>query len=88
MKTLQKSKPRIFKFLSESAIRKDHFDLTSWQSLNLRSKLAHRIYWVQPVARGKVLWNIELLTDFIINGDRPEHQDLVEEFIATLPTAA
>jgi hypothetical protein len=90
MNTKQKAKPRTFQFLSETTIRREHFDLTKWQSADLRTKLAHRIYWVQPVVRGKILWNVDLLTDYMINGDvdRPQHQALVEEYLASLPHAA
>jgi hypothetical protein len=88
MKNPRNVKTRNFKFLSESAIRKDHFDLTNWQSLQLRAKLPRSIYWIQPVERGKVHWNLILLMDYLVSGDRPEHQKLVEEYISTLPTAA
>jgi hypothetical protein len=88
MRNRQKQNTRIFKFLSESAIRRDHFDLTSWQSLKLRGLLAKGIFWIQPVPRGKVIWNIDLLTSYMISGMSPETYALIEEFQSTLPTAA
>ncbi len=88
MPKVTKSKTRIFKFLSESAIREDYFDLSQWQSSNLRKKLPQYIYWIQPIERGKILWNITLLQDYLFNGDRPEHQILIEEYLSTLPQSA
>jgi hypothetical protein len=88
MKTSAPKKTRIFKFISEAVIRKDYIDLSPWQFLELRAKLPKSIYWVQPSERGKLHWNIDLLQDYLINGDRPEHQALVEEYLSTLPQAA
>jgi hypothetical protein len=86
MKTSSKAKSRCFKFLSEAAIREERFDISTWQSAQLRAKLPKGIYWIQPVERGKILWNLILLIDYLTSGDRPEHQILVEEYIATLPS--
>jgi hypothetical protein len=88
MKISAPKKTRIFKFISESAIRKDYIDLSPWQFLELRAKLPKGIYWVQPSERGKLHWSIDLLQDYLINGDRPEHQALVEEYMSTRPQAA
>ncbi|WP_310485073.1 hypothetical protein [Chamaesiphon sp. VAR_48_metabat_403] len=88
MKTSTLKKTRIFKLISESAIRKDYIDLSPWQSIELRAKLPKSIYWIQPTERGKIHWNIDLLQSYLINGDCPQHQALVDEFLATLPTAA
>jgi hypothetical protein len=88
MSNHQKQETRIFKFLSESAIRQDHFDLTPWQFLRLRGLLAKGIFWIQPVPRGKVIWNIDALTSYMISGMSTETHALIEEFQSTLPTAA
>jgi hypothetical protein len=85
---MKTSRPRIFKFVSELNIRRDHFDWTNHQSLTYRAKLPKSIYWIQPTERGKILWNITLLSDLLINGDRAEHQNLIEEYYSTLPIAA
>ncbi len=88
MKTSAPKKTRIFKFISESAIRKDYIDLSPWQSIELRAKLPKSIYWIQPTERGKIHWNIDLLQSYLINGDCAQHQALVDEFLATLPQSA
>lgn len=61
---------------------------TSHQSQSLRSKLPRSIYWIQPVPRGKTHWNEELLSDWLLNGDTPQHKQLVEKFVASLQKAA
>ncbi|WP_373543904.1 hypothetical protein [Chamaesiphon sp.] len=88
MKTLSPKKTRIFKYISEAAIRKDYIDLSPWQSIELRAKLPKNIYWIQPSERGKIHWVWELLHDYLLNGDCPSHQALVEEYMATLPSVA
>jgi hypothetical protein len=89
MKTSIPKKTRIFKFVSEATIRKDYIDLSPWQSIELRAKLAKNLYWIQPSPRGKIHWNIDLLQSYLLNGlDSPSHTALVDEFVATLPQAA
>jgi hypothetical protein len=89
MKNTVPKKNRIFKYVSESTIRKDYIDLSPWQFIELRAKLPKSIYWVQPQERGKVHFNIDLLQSYLLNGlDSPAHQTLVDEFLATLPQAA
>ena len=88
MKTSVPKKTRIFKFVSESTIRKDYIDLSPWQSIELRAKLPKFLYWIQPTERGKIIWNIDLLQSFLLQGDCPQHQALVDEFLATIPQAA
>jgi hypothetical protein len=77
-----------FRFLNERSIKRDFLELTRYQSADLRSKLPKGIYWLQIASGGLIQWNWTLLQDYVINGDRPEHQALVEEYIATLPKAA
>ncbi len=88
MKTSASKKTRIFKYVSESTIRKDYIDLSPWQSIELRAKLQKSVYWIQPTERGKIHWNIDLLQSYLVNGDCPQHKALVDEFLATIPTAA
>ena len=89
MKISSPKKTRIFKFISEATIRKDYIDLSPWQFIELRAKLTKPTYWIQPQERGKVHWNIDLLQSYLLNGlDCPAHQALVDQFAATLPTAA
>jgi hypothetical protein len=78
-----------FKFMTERSIKRDKYELTSWQSAQLRAKLPKGIYWLQIESRGLIQWNWTLLQSYLLNGvDSPIHQALVEEYIATLPQSA
>jgi hypothetical protein len=77
-----------FQFMTEAFIRENYIQFTSFQSKSLRSKLPRGIYWLQITSGGIIQWNWTILQDYLINGDRPEHQALVEEYLATLPKAA
>jgi hypothetical protein len=76
-----------FRFITERSLRQDSIEITRWQSANLRSKLPKGIYWLQPTGR-VILWNWVLLQDYLVNGDRAEHQALVEEYLASLTQSA
>jgi hypothetical protein len=80
--------PDKFKFMTERSIRREKIELTKWQSAQLRAKLPKGIYWLQIEARGMISWNYTLLQHYLLNGDCPAHQSLVEEYMATLPQAA
>jgi hypothetical protein len=88
MKKTTKDKVKVFKFVSETTIRKDHFDFSQWQSLKLREKLDKSIFWIQPTERGKILWNVELLTSYMISGMSAETIALVEDFVASRTQSA
>ena len=78
-----------FKFVTERSIKREKYELTSWQSAQLRAKLPKGIYWLQPQSRGLIHWNWCLLNSYLTHGlDSPITQALVEEYIATLPQAA
>jgi hypothetical protein len=78
----------IFIFKTERTIRNEYLELTKWQSTDLRRKLPRGIYWIQIERGGLIQWNVPLLVDYIVNGDRPEHQQLVEDYISRLPQAS
>ncbi|MCY7336959.1 MAG: hypothetical protein LH613_12220 [Chamaesiphon sp.] len=74
-----------FKFFTERSLKEKKIELTRWQSAQLRAKLPRGLYWLQIAKKGLIQWNWTLLQDYLINGkDRPEHQALIEEFLATL----
>jgi hypothetical protein len=50
MKT-PKVRTRIYKFVSEAEIKRNHIDISAWQSTQLRAALAKGIYWIQPLER-------------------------------------
>jgi hypothetical protein len=78
-----------FKFMTERSIRAEKYELTRWQSAQLRRKLPRGLYWLQIERGGLVQFNWTLLQSYLLNGmDSVEHQALVEEYISTLPKAA
>jgi hypothetical protein len=81
--------PDKFKFMTERSIKREKYELTAWQSAQLRAKLPKGIYWLQIEKGGLIQWNWTLLQSYMLNGaDCPQHRALVEEYIATLPQAA
>lgn len=81
--------PDKFKFMTERSIRAEKYELTRWQSGQLRSKLPKGIYWLQIERGGLIQWNWTLLQSYLLSGaDSLETLALVEEYVASLPTAA
>lgn len=81
--------PDKFKFLTERSLKQEKFEMTRFQSAQLRASLPKGIYWLQIVKGGLIQWNWTLLQSYLLNGsDCPSHQALVEEYISTLPKAA
>jgi hypothetical protein len=81
--------PDKFKFMTERSIRAEKYELTRWQSAQLRSKLPKGVYWLQLESGGLIQWNWALLQSYLVSGaDSPETLALVEEYISTLPKAA
>jgi hypothetical protein len=74
-----------FKFLLETYIRKNLFQLTRGQAASLRTKLAQGIYWILIPGGRKYHWNWTLLQDYLLQGDCPKHQELVKEYLSLYP---
>jgi hypothetical protein len=78
-----------FKFYSQRSIRADHADLTTWQFARIRSKTQKGVVWQQLEKGGVVMWNWTVLQSILAHGlESPITASLVEEYIASLPTAA
>jgi hypothetical protein len=77
-----------FKFVSERTIRREKIELTKWQSAQLRAKLPRGIYWLQLADRGVIMWNYTLLQHYLLHGDSPSLQALIEDYVATTLQAA
>ncbi len=74
--------------MTEAFICENYIQFTSYQSASLRKKLPRSIYWLQITKGGIVTWNWNLLQSYLLNGNCPQHQALVDEFLATLPQSA
>jgi hypothetical protein len=73
-------------FVLESVVKRELLGMTKNQSIALRSKLPKGIYWIQP---GRfIFWNVELLIDYLVNGDSDHHRAMVERFLASLPQSS
>lgn len=77
--------PENYPFVSTRTLRSRHFEVGKFGEAELRKQLPSPLYWIQP--ERKVLWNLVLLKDWLLNGDRAEHQRLVEQYLQTLPQA-
>jgi hypothetical protein len=85
----KRTDPDKFKWFTERSLKQEKFEMTRWQSAQFRAKLPKGIYWLQIEKGGLIQWNWTLLQSYLVNGaDSPETIALVEEYIATLPTAA
>jgi hypothetical protein len=81
--------PDKFKFMTERSIRAEKYELTRWQSAQLRSKLPKGVYWLQLESGGLIQWNWTLLQSYLLTGlDSPQTIGLLEEYISTIPKAA
>ena len=77
----RKTKPQ---FITEKTIRALYYEITPAQFLTLRRILPPKIFWVQTVKRGHILWDWDLLQDFMHRCDSPENQERVAAYIASL----
>jgi hypothetical protein len=68
-------------FVASDPFLKQGFGLKATQRSKLAQRLPQGVYWIKPGGRN-FRWNKRLVTDFILNGDRPEHQQLVEQYVA------
>jgi hypothetical protein len=83
------SKPiiREFPFIGSDRLAQ-YLDIRKTQRLELRAKLPTPLYWYQFPGGRKIFWNWVLVRDFLLNGGgTPQHQRLVEEYLATLEPA-
>lgn len=63
---------------------KQQIDLAKDSQAELRKRLPERIYWVRSPGGRKILWNVALVKDWLINGDGEAHQRAVESFLSSL----
>jgi hypothetical protein len=49
-------------------------------------KLPEGIYWFRTPGSSKILYNIDLIRDWLVNGDCPAHQKAVKRYLASLPS--
>ena len=75
---------REFPFIGSSKLE-ERLDILKEQRIRLTAKLPSPLYWWQFPEGRKIFWNWILVRDYLLNGgDTPEHQRLVEEYLASL----
>jgi len=74
-----------FPFVGTKELRA-HFNIGKFGEASLRSKLPRGIYWTK--LDRKILWNFRLLQSFLLRGDCPDHQRLVEQFLQAAELSA
>lgn len=74
-----------YPFVSTRTLRASHFEIGKFGEAQLRKQLQSPLYWIQPDR--KVLWNLVLVRDYLLNGDSPSHQRLIESYLTTLQTS-
>ena len=72
--------------LISSGQLKTEIDLAKSSQAELRKTLPCGVYWVRSPGGRKILWNVELVRDFLINGSSDAHTRAVEAFLASLPS--
>jgi hypothetical protein len=68
-----------------SEILEQRLDLRKHSRGKLQKLLPSPLYWWQFPGARKIFWNWVLVQDYLLHGDGPSHQRLVEEYLATLP---
>jgi hypothetical protein len=54
--------------------------------LRANNFLPEGIYWFRDPSSGRILWNRNLVLDWIVNGNSPAHQRAIEAFLSSLPS--
>jgi hypothetical protein len=53
----------------------------------IRGKRQEGIYWFRTPGSMKILYNVDLIRDWLANGDCPSHQRAVKRYLASLPSS-
>jgi hypothetical protein len=53
----------------------------------LKSSLQENMYWFRIPNSCRILWNLELVRDWLANGNSPAHAKAVEKYLASLPSS-
>lgn len=53
----------------------------------IRAKLTEGIYWFRTPGSMKILYNLDLIRDWLVNGDCPAHAKAVKRYLASLPSS-
>jgi hypothetical protein len=82
--TTNKKYPTDFPIIGSSLLEQA-LDIRKTQRQKLKKQLPSPLYWWQFPGGRKIFWNLNLVRDYLLHGDRPDHQRLVEQYLQTLP---
>jgi hypothetical protein len=82
--TTKKKYPTDFPIIGSSLLEQA-LDIRKTQRQKLQKQLASPIYWYQFPGGRKVFWNLNLVRDYLLNGNTDGHQALVEQYLQSLP---
>lgn len=71
-------------FISEKTIRKLYREISPSQFQHLRRILPQKPFYQQLFKRGQVIWDWDLLQDFLHRCDSIDNQERVAAYLATL----
>jgi hypothetical protein len=80
----KKSVLREFPFIGATILEK-RLNILKNQRVELQRQLPTPLYWWQFPGGRKIFWNWVLVQDYLLHGDTPDHQRLVEAYLQTLP---
>lgn len=50
------------------------------------TQLAEKVYWIRPMGN-RILWNVQLVRDWLVQGDSPLHRVAIETYQKSLPSS-
>jgi hypothetical protein len=53
----------------------------------IRGKRPEGIYWFRTPGSNRILYNVDLIRDFLANGECPAHAKAVKRYLASLPSS-
>ncbi len=51
------------------------------------TQLAEKLYWFRPAGSVRVLYNVQLVRDWLVRGDSPEHSKSIETYQKSMPSS-
>lgn len=59
--------------------------LKRWRQTDVITQGIHWMY--RPGTTARILWNLDLMRDWVANGNNPAHQRSIDRYIASLPSS-
>jgi hypothetical protein len=79
--------PLMIRLVSRSQLCEAAGISPSYLRMDLMPQLTERIHWFRLPGGRKILYQQDLILDFLINGNSPAHQKACDAFIRSLPSS-